>query len=240
MRKRYSSSIVVITIASAIFVSLTLGEDDESKTTIAATAKQKELLEKDPFIKKSIAEFERDVRLAEEALRHAKFSCASRSVELYEHYQKVFTMAGDFDKALACKTMIEELEASGMECSRPRPKHTIKSNGHLYAIIREAETWHVAKHRCEQMGGHLAYAKTPAVIAMISRMSVGVDVHLGASDEEKEGEWKWLDGTKYSPRPGLMNNAMTYQHHLMWLDGQQTLDDGFAGHRAYYICEWDK
>lgn len=43
-----------IFIASAFFVSLTLGQDDESKKQTTATPEQKALLENDPFIKKSI------------------------------------------------------------------------------------------------------------------------------------------------------------------------------------------
>lgn len=229
---------VVSTISFIVLSSLILG-DDEEKKPLVATPEQRAILENDPFIKKAIGELDRDLRLAEEAYRNSKISHSTKSLEVYLRYQQVFTMSGDFDKALACKSMIEDLENSGLDGSRPKPKDIVKLNGHSYAIVREAVTWHVAKKRCEQMGGHLAFAKNTAALHLIAKLSVGVDVHIGASDEEKEGDWRWLDGTKFSLKGVGFDNLMTYQHHLMWNSGQSRLDDDFAGHRAYYICEWD-
>jgi hypothetical protein len=61
------------------------------------------------------------------------------------------TKSGDFTAATELQS---RLEADG--AVRPKPKNTVKFGGHEYALIEETATWHVAKRRCEEMGGHLA------------------------------------------------------------------------------------
>lgn len=61
------------------------------------------------------------------------------------------TKAGDFDAATELKTRLAEAESAGGV--KPRPKNTVKFGGHEYALIEDKATWHVAKRRCEEMGG---------------------------------------------------------------------------------------
>ncbi|MCK8215269.1 hypothetical protein LW982_17945, partial [Erwinia amylovora] len=75
------------------------------------------------------------------------------------------TKSGDFDTSSLIKSKITEAEAAGV--ARQKPKNTVKFNGHEYALIDEKVTWHTAKKRFEEMGGHLACLNTPSESAFL-------------------------------------------------------------------------
>src|SRR5262249_616059 len=80
--------------------------------------------------------------------------------------------------------------------TRPRPKAAQKFNGHSYAVITEPATWHGARRRCEEMGGHLATPETPAERDFLLKLvrDAKTSAWFGATDEEVEGEWVWVTG----------------------------------------------
>lgn len=143
------------------------------------------------------------------------------------------TKAGDFDAATEIKARLAAAETAGV---RPRPKNTVKFGGHEYALIEDKSTWHLAKQRCEEMGGHLAIVETPDEAAFILKLCGSETVWLGASDEATEGDWKWVNGTPVKLSLDL-NNQDGYDHWLVVYQG--TFADGTAGRRYVYACEWD-
>ena len=115
-------------------------------------------------------------------------------------------------------------------------------NGHHYKVIAEHATWHVAKARCEAMGGHLVTITSAAEDDFVRALCKGEDVWLGASDEEKEGDWKWVTGEAFAFKhwaTGQPDNDQGTQHHLVYSHGE-AWDDNNAGIRWKYMCEWDK
>jgi hypothetical protein len=149
------------------------------------------------------------------------------------------TKAGDFDKAVAIKARITELESepeAGPQ-KRPRPKDVVKFNGHSYALIKEPATWHVAKQRCEDMGGHLVCVETAAEENFVKSFCGQENVWVGGSDEDVEGEWRWCAGN--SPvRVKINSDNGSSEHHLSLFKGEW--HDGPSGHRHHYVCEWDR
>ena len=74
-------------------------------------------------------------------------------------------------------------------------------NGHTYVLVDEAMTWKQAKAYCEARGGYLATITSQAEQDVIVGLITGAkkDYYwLGATDEETEGEWKWITGEAFS------------------------------------------
>jgi hypothetical protein len=146
------------------------------------------------------------------------------------------TKAGDFETASALKDKIVVAEKEGN--GYPKPKNVIKFGGHEFAVMEEKVTWHVAKRRCEEMGGHLACLKSAEEVAFGFSLyqKLGSTLWIGGTDEENEGAWRWVDGsplsgTVFEQRKGTAN-------HLAFGEGK--LLDGDAGARCAFLCEWDK
>jgi len=152
---------------------------------------------------------------------------------------------GSFRACYICQwdefdTVIDS-NARGVNGSLPRPKDVTKFEKHEFALIKEPCTWHVAKRRCEMMGGHLAYPFPRRHGEVIAKVASGNKAWLGASDEEKEGVWKLLDGSPWKPEPKLIDNHDGIQHALLWDGiGLKRLDDNDACLRLFYVCQWDK
>ncbi len=168
-----------------------------------------------------------------------KHAAAEVRLKAYREALTAATKAGDFDKAMALKARIEELEQepTAQPLKRPRPKDLVRFQGHSYALVKDAVTWHVAKQRCEEMGGHLVVVNNPNESAFILKLCGDETAWAGASDEEVEGQWKWIDGTSVTMAFDI-NNQEGFDHCMVvW---QHHFADGTAGRRYSYVCEWDR
>lgn len=134
--------------------------------------------------------------------------------------------------------------------------------GHRYKVIRETLAWHDSKKRCEELGGHLVIINDKEeqsfVVELLGRNGMPVDsrqnkdwtaVWIGATDEAKEGEWKWVDGSPLAyanwaqeghglkqPNggPGSHYPALSIHYGGTWDDRSSA--DRYA---KAFICEWD-
>lgn len=188
-----------------------------------------------------VAKAEALLAKAEAELAKARKIAGETRLKAYKARLVEVTKSGDFDKAVAIKARIEQLEKEPEgEPSKPgkraRPKELIRFGGNSYALIKEPATWHVAKHRCEEMGGHLVCIETAVEEQFIKNLCGKLSVWVGASDEETEGQWVWCH--KQTPvRLTLKLDNLAADHHLAlfeteWYDGQ-------SGHRYAYVCEWE-
>jgi len=132
------------------------------------------------------------------------------------------------------------------------PKDAAVFEGHAYKFFQEVMTWHEAKSRCEQMGGHLPIVTSTAEDAFLMQLAKkGIaqpgnhGVWLGGTDEHKEGDWRWIDGKAFEFKewgPRQPNNKGNKEHFLMlYLPGGNWSDqpDKSVEHTVYFICEWD-
>ena len=74
-------------------------------------------------------------------------------------------------------------------------------NGHIYRLYDYNVSWTQAQSLCESMGGHLVSitdsVEQNEVVALLNGCEQGV-YYIGATDEEKEGTWKWVTGESFS------------------------------------------
>jgi len=128
-------------------------------------------------------------------------------------------------------------------------------NGHTYQRIDIETSWTSAKSYCENIGGHLATVTSQQEDDFIYSVLVKPgknNAWLGASDEAREGDWKWVTGEMWTYKNWDTNQPDNYlgaEHYLhmyhstypialypsTWND---TLIDG-RNAIGSFICEWD-
>ena len=184
---------------------------------------------------------------AEADFQKVKKTAGDARVKAYKDRLTEVTKAGDFDKAVALKARLVELEkdseVEGVKAKRPRPKETVKFDKHSYALIRESVTWNVAKRRCEEMGGNLVCLETAREAEFISQLCGTNTAWLGASNEEGEHEWRWVSGTPLQPSDAwVLNDSKTEPQKACGLTywSNKQFDDVALNLRLSYVCEWDR
>jgi hypothetical protein len=151
----------------------------------------------------------------------------------------VATRAEDDDRVADIQAKLDQYQPIGDPESFAQSER-VSFAGHTYALIQENLTWHVAKHRCEAMGGHLVCIETPVEDEFIGRLCNGKFVWLGGTDELVEGEWRWVTGDRMDYMNAVFDNHEGAQHHAIYWPSLARWDDHFAGVRLDFICEWDE
>lgn len=205
---------------------------------IASTVLAADLSEKwSKRLESADAVYQQAIQKADNTRFYAVQKATQDRVKLLKTALTDATKAGDFEAATEIKSRLAAAETAGGV--RPKPKNTVKFGGHEYALIEEKATWHVAKRRCEEMGGHLAVIETPAendgLLAMCK--AGGFSAWLGATDEVTEDKWVWLTGKPV----GISfhhDNSYESEHYLVfWPPSGGWDDNGSARHG--FLCEWD-
>jgi Skp family chaperone for outer membrane proteins len=144
--------------------------------------------------------------------------------------------AGNLEAALAIKgtiaAMSEDLTGGNAASD------AVEFRGHRYQFMDDKLTWHMAKARCEELGGHLVTIENPAELAFIATLAKGRVAWLGGTDEQIEGEWEWVTGEPWTQGTKGFDDKDGSQHWLR-IDGKGKWDDGDAGWRMAFICEWE-
>lgn len=180
------------------------------------------------------------VQKAENTKFYAVQKATADRVKVLKQAMTEATKSGDLDAANAFKSRIESAEQAGG--TRAKPKNTVKFGGHEYALIEEKATWHVAKRICEEMGGHLAVLNTPPEADFLRNLAGKNDAWAGATDEHKEDDWTWVDGTKCSAQmvaTWRTSDDTGEQHHLVWFNPESRWVGGRCGARLAFLCEWE-
>ena len=132
------------------------------------------------------------------------------------------------------------------------PKEAVEFEGHHYYLVGDAEraTWHVARERCQALGGHLVRIDSAAENQFVFPLATsGKDlglVMIDGTDEVREGQWVYSDGMQmkyFNWGPRSPNNVDDLEHYAAMMSGPKatgTWDDKRGGFRHYYICEWDQ
>lgn len=117
--------------------------------------------------------------------------------------------------------------------------------GHHYLAVLAPVSWKQAGKICKKMGGHLVYIETDKEMEFVRKLTANTAVYVGATDEHKEGDWRWLNGRKvrksfWAPRRPAkstrLNEAALYSEGMTnpgsWNPKGRNFSRGF-------VCEWD-
>ena len=127
------------------------------------------------------------------------------------------------------------------------PSDALQFNGKWYRIYHERLPWNSAKQRCTTLGGQLAIVPDEPTWVFLRARTQGVILWLGATDEEVEGVFKWIDGTPFTFKawlPGQPDNAYGGQEHFLhtagngWNDVRKSGVINDRSHVVGFICEW--
>lgn len=211
---------------------------------VFSTVALAELSEK---IQKKLDTLEASYKAAVDKANNARYYAVQKAsgdrVKAMKQLMTEATKSGDLDGATEIKGRIAAAEAEGG--IRAKPKNTVKFGGHEYAIIDEKTTWHLAKRHCEEMGGHLVTMESTGEQEFVVKLSAADQggKWCGASDEESEGVWTWIEGTKVpmnQTSTWSIDNEGGFEHHLFFYPKNGQFMDGSASTRFAYVCEWEK
>lgn len=226
-----------MTSVSLLFIIVLAAEDTESVGTFLLHSVEDKYASELSKATSLVAKAETD------AMKMSKAAAESR-IRSYREKLAEITKTGDFDKALAIKNRIIQLEKEldALITSRvekppkhPRPKDTIRFQGHTYALIKDPATWHIAKQKCEEMGGRLVCINSTAESEFIASLCGKQLASIGACDELREGDLLNVDGTIPSFHTTLPKKQ-ELEHWVVW-DGNRFLI-WQSGGRLHYVCEW--
>jgi hypothetical protein len=114
--------------------------------------------------------------------------------------------------------------------------------GKWYRVYLGGLRWTNAKAKCATLRGRLAAVPDEPTHAFIRELAEQRNLWLGATDEKKEMQWLWADGTEMSFKAwdsGQPDNYKKRSYVYIRSNGRwhDTVDDdsGVVG----YICEWN-
>ena len=128
-----------------------------------------------------------------------------------------------------------------------RPADAVPFENHWYKFFPENVGWNEASNRCASLGGYLACVTSRdenRFVAGLAGDSLSRKrLWLGATDQEREGRWKWISGERFgyanwsSRQP---DNHRANQHFLNIWNMAAQWDDSARGERSHFVCEWDE
>jgi hypothetical protein len=129
------------------------------------------------------------------------------------------------------KLLTRQRKTSGDAFRLRHPIDAVQIGNRWYKYYSGPMTWKKAEMVCRSSGGSLPIIKTAddnrAVVQAIAggeAPSERRSCWLGCSDDAKEGEWRWLDGTPVA-LPGFVN----------WREGQPDNQDGMEDFGAMMV-----
>lgn len=154
-----------------------------------------------------------------------------------------------------------ERKTSGSAFSERHPLDAIKIGEHWYKFYSNLSGWRAAAETCEKMGGQLLCLDTPAEEAAVAQYILSqnsktesVSVWIGATDQDQEGTFRWLDGTLLTYQNWAKNEPNNGGGTEDWTVLTATLQNGKIdaswkdasssnppdGGNYPFVCEWDR
>ena len=133
---------------------------------------------------------------------------------------------------------------------RPAPpdlsKLAVTDKDHHYLVVLAPVTWKQARAACQAMGGHLVCIETAEERDFLRGVfyTSGVRLWVGATDQHREGDWRWINDEPVSKR------AWLYRQPDNWGRREHYAEVGWRGWRLNdaandapevrgFICEWE-
>lgn len=113
---------------------------------------------------------------------------------------KVFIQA--IDSKYGTKSSASAQTVFYVDLPKYTPKKSIIADNKIYSLFEVSSSWKYSENICKRLGGHLAIlsnsTRNTSVINMIKKYGKKDYYFIGATDEKKQGTFKWVDGTKFS------------------------------------------
>ncbi|MEM8939460.1 MAG: acyltransferase family protein [Bacteroidota bacterium] len=126
------------------------------------------------------------------------------------------------------------------------PTEPMEFDGHYYQVFEKDDgiLWSEAKNQCETLGAHLVIINSLEENEFLSTIGTGNGFyHLGATDSDNEGEWKWIDGTALDYANWSLDEPNNYggdedylnAYYKLWPQWNDASESAIG-----YVCEWDE
>ncbi|XP_041642000.1 ladderlectin-like [Cheilinus undulatus] len=102
--------------------------------------------------------------------------------------------------ALVCAVVVLTNAAAYRDLFKRQSGEWTVVGNRQYLYVEYPQTWTEAEQNCHQLGGHLAsvhsHFDNHQITLLVTRMTGGnPEAWLGASDQYREGNWGWNDGS---------------------------------------------
>jgi serine/threonine protein kinase len=177
------------------------GDDD-----LAKLAERESQFADDPSPADSVANGERWWTLSTKAPAPLKYWYMERAAAWYR--RALASATSKTKTAIDTKAkLLARLRKSSSDAFRPRhPLDAVQRGNRWYKYYPPPMSWKKAEMVCRSLGGSLPIIKTVddnrAVVETLAAAEAANERRscwLGCSDEVKEGEWRWLDGSPVPP-----------------------------------------
>jgi antitoxin component YwqK of YwqJK toxin-antitoxin module len=149
--------------------------------------------------------------------------------------------------AQAVSTEVDGAADDGEDEKSQRSDAAVAFEDKRYQVFTDVVSWNAAKEKCEKLGGRLAIVTSEEQNQRLTELvtKAGLkEAWLGATDEQSEGTWLWIDGSglEYTNwNSGQPNNKGDGEHYLLiladhggvWTDQPNVSTQ----HKPGYVCE---
>ncbi|KAM8827191.1 uncharacterized protein ACB058_020206 [Synchiropus picturatus] len=132
-----------------------------------------------------------------------------------------------------------DLTLNGTDKACPVEWLQFESSCYYISAAQEPKRWLTSKKECENLNGHLVIIDSKQENDFVSKFFQ--QTWIGLSDRDKEGKWKWVDGTALSGTnywaSGEPNNADSNEDCAELLRDSKEWNDVPCGQTLSFICE---
>ena len=139
------------------------------------------------------------------------------------------------------------LPAGYAKLTEQQREQLVRNGDKWYLIVESGMSWPDAAKWCEDRHGTLMTIESAAENAYIWKLAQqryrdtnSIRLWLGATDKEKEGTWRWQDGSPVRYKnwgAGQPDNAGGQEHYaVMWTGG--TWNDSLPNEAFFFIAQW--
>jgi len=120
--------------------------------------------------------------------------------------------------------------------------NSVEYNGHRYELYLNRLSWQNAKAKCEELGGHLATITSAEEQEIVSTISQGKGLFIGATN--LDGNWEWITGEEFNYSnwaDGEPNDTGNLSENYLGLTTNNEWNDfDFINQDAIgFICEYE-
>ena len=166
--------------------------------------------------------------------------------------------AGNVTKSTIVVNEVKKTEPKAEAPPKPSiPKDAVQFGGHRYLLVKENVSWHHAKSKANQLGGHLlrldSVIEHDFIITYLSSFKPSYKhVHIDGNREFDLQIWRYEDGTpvdftkvrrgsNFTPSGPILTGATrkNYVHSCLYEDGGWSVGCLNPSDLGNFIIEWD-